>query len=178
MSGALRFLAGLALAALATAAGTRLLPGFPSACDLFLVATVAAARHGRLERALVAGSLAGWAADALAGTPFGLFGFTDAAIGYLTALAARRLVVERPGSLVGLFAAAGFAQGIVLVLLGLFVVPEVVELPGPVAIVLRTATTALLGPAWIRFAAAAGARVRKLLKRPPAGLRPPSSLVS
>ena len=174
MTGALRFLAGLAIAALAQAAGARVLPGFAGAFDLFLVATVVASRHGRLERALVAGSLAGWAADALSGAPFGLFGFADAAIGYLTAVAAHRLVLERPGSHLALFAGAGAAHGLVLAGLGLFVVGAPV--PGPGALVLRAATTALVGPLWIQVADAAERRLRRLFRRPARGLRPPGAL--
>lgn len=174
MTGALRFLAGLALAALAQAAGARFVPGFAGAFDLFLVATVVAARHGRLERALVAGSLAGWAADALSGAPFGLFGFTDAAIGYLTAVAAHRLVFDRPGSHLALFAAGGAAHGLLLAGLGLFVVDSAV--PAPSALVLRVATTALVGPLWIRFAEAGERRLRRLFRRPARGQRPPGAL--
>jgi rod shape-determining protein MreD len=174
VTGALRFLAGLALAALAQAAGARLLPGFAGAFDLFLVATVVAARHGRLERALVAGSLAGWAADALSGAPFGLFGFSDAAVGYLTAVAAHRLVFERPGSLLALFAGAGAAHGLLLSGLGLLVVGAPV--PGPGALVLRVLTTALVGPLWIELAEAGERRLRRLFRRPARGLRPPGTL--
>jgi hypothetical protein len=166
--GALRFLAGLALAALGQAAAIRLVPGFAGGVDLFLVATVVAARHGRLERALVAGSLAGWAADALSGTPFGLFGFIDAAIGYLVAIAARRLVFDQPGSLLLLFAGAGAAHGLLAATLGLWVVEA--SVPGLAAIGLRTLSTALVGPAWIELEAAVAARLRRLFRRPARGL--------
>jgi len=163
--GAARFVAGLVLAVVLHAAATLVAPAFPVYCDLFLVATVVAARHGRIERALVAGSLAGWAADALAGGPFGLYGFADAAVALGTALAARRLTVERSGSLVALFAAAGAAQGIVLRLLGLAVVPDL-ELPGWLALGVRALVTAGAGPAWIGILAAAGARWRRWRGRP------------
>jgi len=163
--GAARFLAGLALAVVLHAAATLVAPSFPVYCDLFLVATVVAARHGHVERALVAGSLAGWAADALAGGPFGLFGFADATVALATALAARRLAVERSGSLVALFAAAGAAQGLLLRLLGFAVVPDL-ELPGLAALVVRALVTAFAGPAWIGVLAAFGARWRRWRGRP------------
>lgn len=159
-----RFVVGLALAVLLHAAGTVVAPGFPAYCDLFLITTVVAARHGRIERALVAGSIAGWAADALAGAPFGLFGFTNAAVGLMTAIAARRLVVERAISLLGLFAAASAVQGALLVLLSLIVAPGV-DLPGPVALIVRVAVAAVAGPLWIVVVAALGARWRRWRQR-------------
>lgn len=174
MTGVLRFLAGLALAALGQAAGTRLVPGFAGMVDFFLVATVVAGRHGRLERALVAGSLAGWAADALAGTPFGFFGFANALVGFLVAVAAHRLVFDQPGSLLALFAAAGAAHGLVATGLGLVLAEA--ALPGPGAIVLRALTTALLGPLWIHLLESGGRRFGRLLRRRPGGIRPPGAL--
>jgi hypothetical protein len=173
---ALRFALGLGLAALLHALGVRLIPSFSGGCDLFLVVTLIVARRGRPEAALIGGSLAGWAADAFAGSPFGLFGFTDAAVGYATALAARRLVVERPASLVGLFAAAGAAQGALLVVVSWLILG--VEVPGPGALALRVICAALLGPLAIRIAGAVLGRWRRFRRRPSGGIRLPKSLLS
>jgi rod shape-determining protein MreD len=172
--GALRFAAGLALAAVVHVAATSLLPAYPRFADLFLVATLVAARHRRAERALVAGSFAGWTADVLAATPFGLFGFADAAVGYFTALVARRLVIERNASLIGLFAAAGAAQGLILFVLGMLVAADGAA-PGPAAIVVRAASAALIGPAWIGARSGLAQRWRR---RRRGAARRGSSLVS
>ncbi|MCM2269287.1 MAG: hypothetical protein NDJ75_04245, partial [Thermoanaerobaculia bacterium] len=87
---AVRFLLALALAALVQTAGTALWSYFAAIADPFLVATVVVALAGRAERALVAGLLAGWIADALAGGPVGLHGLAASAVGSASALVAQR----------------------------------------------------------------------------------------
>lgn len=171
-----RFAAGLALAALVHLAATRLWPGWPVAVDLFLVVTVIVARAGRPLEALLAGIVAGWTADALAGGPLGINGFADSAVGYLAALAAQRLVVHRKSSLAGVFAAAAAAQGVILALLGLLFLSGR-ELPGPEIVALRAATSALAGLVWTNLAGAVGRRFRR--KRGPPGGAPdlPKSLL-
>jgi rod shape-determining protein MreD len=172
----LSFAGALAVAALLHLAGTWLFPGFPRLVDLFLVTTVAAARSGRPERALVAGSVAGWVEDALMGGPFGLFGFTNAAVGYLTALVAQRLVVQRQTAIAGVFAAAGAAQGMLLTLLGWAIVGGR-EMPHPLDLVLRVATTAAAGLAWTQIGVLVARRFRRLRHRPSGSLRIDRSLL-
>lgn len=155
-----RFVAGLLLATALQAAGTRLLPGLPQWVDLFLVVTVVAARHGDQEGGLFAGLAAGWAADALSGGPFGLFGFANAAVGYGAATAARNLVVARPGSIAALFALASAAQSILVLLLALVGLAGP-SLPASLPLLVKVATSALLGLAWLRLQAQVGARFRR-----------------
>ncbi len=172
----LKFLAGLALATLLEAAGTRLLPAFPRWADLFLVLVVTVARAGVPERALFAGVAAGWATDALAGGPFGLFGFADSAVGYLTALVAQRLVVQRRISLAGIFAAAAATQGVLLTLLGWLIVGGR-ELPHPTDLAIRIATTAAAGVLWSELSLLVTRRLARSRKRPSGALRTPRSLL-
>jgi len=172
----LSYAGALAVATLLHLAGTWIYPGFPRAVDLLLVVTVAAARAGRPERAIVAGSVAGWIADALTGGRFGLFGFADAAVGYLIALVAQRLVVQRKTAIAGVFAAAGAAQGVLLVLLGWAIVGGR-ELPRPLDLVVRVATSAVAGLAWTQVAALLSRRFRRLRHRPSGGLRIDRSLL-
>jgi hypothetical protein len=170
------FAAGLLLAAALQAAGARLVPGLPDYLDLFLVATVLAARHGHPEGGLFAGCAAGWAADALAGGPFGLFGFADAAVGWGAATAARTLVVTRPGSLAALFALAAAAQGLLLVLLALLGLAGPAFPPAfPLAV--RVATTVAAGLTWLRLQAWASSVTRRRRRRPSGAIELPKSLL-
>lgn len=155
-----RFLGGLLLAAALQAAGTRLVPGLPQWVDLLLVVTVVAARHGHPEGGLFAGLAAGWAADALSGGPFALFGFANAAVGYAAATAARNLVVARPGSIAALFALASAAQSILVALLALIGLAGP-SLPAPLPLLVKVATSALLGLVWLRLRAQVAARFRR-----------------
>ena len=166
-----RFFAGLALAVVVQALGTLAWAAFPALVDAPLVVAILASRHGRPERALVAGTLAGWAADALSGGPFGLLGFADAAVAYAAALAAERLVFDRTATLAGLLAAAAAAQGVLLVGLGVIFL-DARELPRAEHLLARVATAAALGLAWVGLAALARRRWRGWrAARPRGGLR-------
>src|SRR5690606_24872536 len=94
-----RLLAAIAAAALVAVAGARLSPLFPLVVDPFLLVAVVVARAGRPLPAMLAGTAAGWAADALSGGPFGLHGLADGLVAYGTARAAQQLVVQRKSSL-------------------------------------------------------------------------------
>lgn len=165
-----RFVLGLLGAAAVAGTGSLLWGRFAAFVDPFLVVAVLVARHGRPERALAAGTAAGWAADALSGGPFGLFGFADAAVAYAGGLAARRLALDRPESLAGLFAASAAAQGVLLAVLGI-VFRDFVGLPGAVEILGRVATTSLLGLGWLLVAGSASRRWSRWRKRPRSGVR-------
>lgn len=172
---AARFALGLAFAALVHLVGTALWSGFPVMADPLLVAAGLAALAGRPERALLAGTAAGWLADALAGGPFGLFGFADGVVAYALALVAQRVVVDRRRSAAGLLAAAAAAQGVVLVLLGV-VFRDGGESPAPAELALRIATTAALGLAWLELSRIASVRWRRRSRRS-GGLALPKSLL-
>jgi rod shape-determining protein MreD len=173
---AIKFLAGLVLAALLQTGGTALWSGFPVVVDPFLVASVVAALTGRAERALVAGTLAGWSADALAGGPFGLYGLADGAVAYATALVAQRIVVDRRSSAAGVFAAAAAAQGALLVALGVaFRGPQ--ETLSPLELVLRVAAAAALGLVWMQLVRSVGSRWRRRRSPKSGGVTLPKSLL-
>jgi len=173
---AVRFLLALALAALVQSAGAALWTYFPVVADPFLIATVVVGLTGRAERALVAGTLAGWCADALAGGPFGLHGLADGAVGYATALVAQRIVVDRRSSAAGIFAAAAAAQGMLLAALGVVFRGPDETLP-PLALALRVGAAAALGLAWMQTSRWAAARWRRRRSPKSGGVTLPKSLL-
>ena len=126
----LKFVAALAAAALLHFAGARLLPNFSLAVDLFLLVVALEARHGNP----VAGMFAGLAA--------GL----------------QQLVVQRTSSLAGVFAAGAAAQQAILAALAL-VFRDHAELPDPLWLLVKVATTAFLGVAWTASANAVASRL-------------------
>ena len=155
----LKFIAGLALAALLHFVGARLLPDFSQAVDLFLLVVALEARHGRPIAGMFAGLAAGLLADGLSGGPYGLYGFADTAVGFGIALAAQQLVVQRTTGLAGVFAAGAAAQQAILAALAL-VFRDHAELPDPLWLLVKVATTALLGLAWTASANAVASRLR------------------
>jgi len=155
----LRFVAALAVAALLHFAGARLIPDFALAVDLFLLVVALEARHGNPVTGMFAGLAAGLLADGLSGGSYGLYGFADTAVGFGIALAAQQLVVQRTTSLAGVFAAAAAAQQAVLAALAL-VFSDHAELPDPLWLLVKVATTAFLGVAWTASANAVASRLR------------------
>jgi rod shape-determining protein MreD len=164
-----RFFAGLAAAALVHFVGTRALPWFPLAADLFLVVTLLVARGGRPVPAMFAGLLCGWTADALAGGPFGIHGLADTIVGFGSALAAQQLVVQRKTSLLSVFAAGAAAQSAILAVLAIVFLPGV-DLPALAWLPVRVSTTALAGLAWTSLAAAIARRWSRRRRKRPSGV--------
>ncbi|HSM12873.1 MAG TPA: rod shape-determining protein MreD [Thermoanaerobaculia bacterium] len=167
----MRFLRlALALAAVAALqfAGTRLVPAFPLAVDLFLLLTVLVARAGRPVDAMLTGLAAGWTADALTVGPFGIHGLADTVVGYATARVAQQLVVQRKSSQALVFAAAAAVHAGLLVLLGLAFDPTR-ELPSLAWLPVKAAATALLGLAWTGFAETVRLRWSRRRRRRPSG---------
>lgn len=114
----LEFLVLLVTAILVQLLGARLWGGaFNLLVDAFLVVTVLFALQGSLVAGMLGGLAAGLAADALSGSLFGLHGFADTIIGYSTALAAHRLVIQRASGVFAVAAAAAAVQQIVLLVL-------------------------------------------------------------
>jgi rod shape-determining protein MreD len=126
VKGALQFAGALLIAVLAHLVGARFLAEWSSALDLMLIVLVFKALDGNTLGGLVAGLLAGWATDAVAGTPFGLFGVVDTIIGYGAAFAVQRVVIQRAAGAALFFAVAALCQqGLLLGLsLLLLVAPE------------------------------------------------------
>lgn len=154
-----KFVAGLGLAAVLHFAGARLLPNFAQAVDLFLLVVALEARHGSPVSGMFAGLAAGLLADGLSGGPFGLYGFADTAVGFGIARAAQQLVVQRTTGLAGVFAAGAAAQQALLAALALIFLDHA-ELPDPLWLLVKVATTALLGLAWTASANAVASRLR------------------
>jgi rod shape-determining protein MreD len=164
-----RFLLGLAVAAVAHFVGTRALPVFPLAVDLFLVVTLLVARSGRPVPAMFAGVVCGWAADALAGGPFGIHGLADTIVGFGSALAAQQLVVQRKTSLLSVFAAGAAAQSAILAGLAIVFLPGG-DLPALAWLPVKVATTAVAGLAWTGVAAAVSLRWSRRRRKRPSGV--------
>jgi len=97
--------------------GANIIPAFNLAIDAFLVIAVLFALRGGLAVAMLGGLVAGIAADALSGGLFGLHGFADTIVGYGTAVAAHRLVIRRPSSVMLVAAMAAVVQQVVLLIL-------------------------------------------------------------
>src|SRR3978361_1642260 len=94
--------------------------------------------------AVVVGLIAGLLQDTLTSGPFGLFGFADTIVGYVTARLAQRLVIQRP---TGVLAVVGFASALqqaVVVVLTLVLLPSP-ELPSPLWVAVRAGPTGVLG---------------------------------
>ncbi len=140
----LRFLAALALVALVHFAGTRLLPDFPRAIDLFLVATVLTAAGGDSMAGMLGGMVAGLTRDTLSGGLYGLHGFADTIIGYGTARTAQRLIFDRTGVILITLVIATFVQQGVLTALE-FGLLERFEPPDPLWWTVKALANGLTG---------------------------------
>ena len=142
----LKLLAALALAALVHFVGMSLWPGFGRTVDVFLVVVVLQALRGNSLSALVVGLVAGLLQDTLASGPFGLLGFADTIVGYVTARLAQRLVIQRPTGVLGVVSFASALQQAVAVVLTLVLLPSP-ELPSPFWVAVRAGATGVLGMA-------------------------------
>lgn len=140
----LRFGIGLAAAVAIHTLGPRLVPEFSHVVDVFLVVTVLQGLTGNSLVGMVGGLVAGLTHDALTGAPFGLYGFADTLVGYVTARLAQRLVIQRAFG-VGLVV-AGFVwlQQLSVVLVQLLAAPPVAW-PSPGWWLLRSVVAGCLG---------------------------------
>jgi len=142
----LRFGGALLAALLLHLAGVHLFPSFFLACDLFLVLVVFNAEDGDTLAGLLGGLVAGLATDAVTGGLYGLHGLANTIIGYGIAFTVQRLVIQRESGALLLFAAAAAAQQALVMTLQVLLVPGA-ELPGIVWVLVKVATTGLLGMA-------------------------------
>ena len=142
----LEFAAALVGALVVHFAGVRLFDDFSSAVDVFLVVALFNALGGNLVAGLTGGLAAGWLADAVSGGLYGLHGFADTVVGYGGALAAQRLVIQRPTSVFLLFALGAVVQQLILVGLSQILVPGSVE-PQPLWLLVKFASAGALGAA-------------------------------
>ena len=81
----LKLIATIALAALVHFIGVRLWPDFVRAVDVFLVVVALHGLRGNSLTGLLIGFVVGLLQDTLTSGPFGLFGFADTIVGYVTA---------------------------------------------------------------------------------------------
>jgi rod shape-determining protein MreD len=123
---------------------SRLVPVVPRALDLFFVLTVLNALAGRSLRGLLGGTACGLIHDALSGAPYGLHGFADSLVGYVTARVAQRLVTRRFTSLLLILVMAAVLQQAVLLLIGVGLAAEP-NLPDPLWVALRAIISSLVG---------------------------------
>jgi len=139
-----KVLVGLILVVLTHLIGARFIPGFANYVDLFLILATYQALSGNLIVGMLAGCIAGLTHDAVTGGPYGLHGFADTAIGYLSAFAAQRLVIQRGFSVLLLFWVAASVQILILTVLGIMV-SEAAILPSWIEVVIRVIVSGILG---------------------------------
>jgi rod shape-determining protein MreD len=124
--------------------GVRTVPGFTALVDPFLVALVFQALGASPLGGLLYGVIVGATQDAVSGGLYGLFGCADTVVGYVTALVAQRVVIQRwPGVMLA-FVAGAAVQQLVLVAVALLVLGDP-ELPGLASVALKPLTSAGLG---------------------------------
>ena len=146
MKRTLRFAVALVAALLLHLIGSRLLPEWPLILDLMLIVVVFHALDGSTLAGMLGGLAAGWVTDVVSGNAFGLFGLVDTIIGYSTAFAVQRVVIQRAAGAALLFSLASAGQqGLVLGLsLLLLSTPEIPAYPW---LLVKAAATGVLGAA-------------------------------
>ena len=140
----LRFAAALLVATLVHLLGVGLWSGFGLVFDLFLVLAIFNALDGDTFAGLVGGLVAGLIGDAVTGGLYGLHGLADTIVGYGTAFATQRLVVQRPPSVFLVFSLAAALQQLVLATVTLLLLPDP-ELTAYPWVIAKVASTAVLG---------------------------------
>ena len=113
----------MGVAAVLQFAGMQLFPWFTLAGDFFLGIAGFNAVDGSTLAGILGGCLAGLLTDALTGGPFGLYGFANTVVGFGTASAALRLVIQRASSSLLVFCLAAAAQQAVVLALAVLLLP-------------------------------------------------------
>jgi rod shape-determining protein MreD len=140
----LRLVAVVALAVLAHFVGMSLSPLFGRVVDVFLVVVALHGLRGNSLSGLLVGLLVGLLHDSLSSGPFGLFGFADTIIGYVTARLAQRLVIQRATGVLAVVAFASALQQAIVVGLALLLLPAP-ELPSPLWVAIQAGVCGVLG---------------------------------
>lgn len=83
---------------------------FPRTVDLFVVLVVLQALGASSLSGTLGGMVAGLAHDILTGGPYGLYGFADTIVGYLTARTAQRLIIDRASRVMAVVTVATLVQ--------------------------------------------------------------------
>ena len=140
----LKLFAAIALAALAHFIGVRLWPDFARAVDIFLVVAALYGLRGNSLSGLLVGLVVGLLQDTLTSGLFGLFGFADTIIGYITARLAQRLVIQRATGVLALVSFASALQQAIILGLAFLLLPAAPPF-SPVWAVVRAAACGVLG---------------------------------
>lgn len=141
---AVKFGVALVAATLLQFAGMQLFPWFTLAVDFFLVILVFNAMDGSILAGILGGCAAGLVTDVLTGGSLGLFGFANTVVGYGTATAALRLVIQRASSSLLVFCLAAAAQQAMVLALTVLLLPSP-EAPDIRWIAVKVATSGVLG---------------------------------
>ena len=151
----LRFIIGLVCAILLQVLGLHLFSQFFLGFDLFLLLVVYHSLDNSPAWSSIGGSVAGLAQDALSGGLYGLHGFANTLVAYISCRLQQRLVIQQPAQVGLLFALAAALQ--LATLAGLqFLLVGGSELPDSLTMVARTLTSGLGGA--LLFALAGKAR--------------------
>ncbi|HKI01826.1 MAG TPA: rod shape-determining protein MreD [Thermoanaerobaculia bacterium] len=142
----LKLLAAIALAALVHFVGMSISPFFGRVVDVFLVLVALHGLNGNSLSALLVGLLVGLLQDSLTSGPFGLFGFADTIIGYVTARLAQRLVIQRATGALAVVSFASVLQQALVTGMAFLLLPAP-ELPNPIWAAVRAGACGLLGMA-------------------------------
>ncbi len=136
----LRLAAALLAVTAAHLLGIGLWSGFGLVFDLFLVVAIFNALDGDTFAGMAGGLVAGLVADAVTGGLYGLHGLADTLVGYGTAFATQRLVVQRAPSVLLVFALAVALQQLILAAVTLLMLsrPELTAYPWMLAKVVGT----------------------------------------
>ncbi len=136
----LRFAGALLVVTVAHLLGVGFWSGFGLVFDLFLVLAIFNGLDGDTFAGLAGGLVAGLVADAVSGGLYGLHGLADSIVGYGTAFATQRLVVQRSPSVFLVFTLAAALQQLTLATVTLLMLPhpEFTSYPWVVAKVIAT----------------------------------------
>jgi rod shape-determining protein MreD len=143
---ALKLVAAIALAVLVHFVGMSFFPSLGRLVDVFLVVVALYGLRGGSLSALLVGLLVGLLRDSLSGGPFGLFGFADTIVGYVTARLAQRLVIQRPTGILAVVSFASLLQQAIIIGLAFVLLPAL-EAPSPLDAALRAGICGLLAMA-------------------------------
>lgn len=142
----LKLAAAIALAILAHFVGMSLSPDFARTVDVFLVVVALHGLQGNSFSGLLVGLLVGLLQDTLTSGPFGLFGFADTIIGYVTARLAQRLVIQRATGVLAVVTFASALQQAIAIGLAFLLLPRP-ELPSAPWTAVRAVLCGLLAMA-------------------------------
>ena len=140
----LRFALTLLIVSVIHFVGMQLFPWFFLAVDLFLVVLVFNAMDGDTLAGMLGGAVAGLVTDGLTGGAYGLYGIANTIVGYSTAAAGQRLVIQRASSSLLVFFMAAAAQQALVLGIAVLILPNP-EAPDLRWVLIKVATTGALG---------------------------------